>query len=67
MLDFPTLVQQVFVGRMSGTPLSPEQTNALSHWIDRQPLLHAPTQVTERDGRGLRLRRRLRQRRAQTL
>jgi mono/diheme cytochrome c family protein len=37
MKDFPTLVEEVFVGRMqAGKPL-PEQTMALANWIDRLP------------------------------
>jgi mono/diheme cytochrome c family protein len=41
MHDFPMLVHEVFVGRMSGFEPNPDQTDALSHWIDRQPALHA--------------------------
>ena len=37
MQDFPTLVQEVFVGRMQGPGLAPDQTTALATWIDRQP------------------------------
>jgi cytochrome c553 len=37
MKDFPTLVREVFVGRMSGFNPSNEQTGAMSRWIDRQP------------------------------
>jgi hypothetical protein len=35
--DFPTLVSDVFVGRMSGPQLQPEQTDATLRWIDAQP------------------------------
>jgi cytochrome c553 len=41
MQDFPTLVREVFVGRMSGFEPLPEQTDALARWIDRQPELKA--------------------------
>jgi hypothetical protein len=41
MKDFPTLVNEVFVGRMAGFKPTDEQTNALSQWIDRQPALTA--------------------------
>lgn len=41
MKDFPTLVNEVFVGRMSAPVPSPDQADALAHWIDRQPVLHA--------------------------
>jgi hypothetical protein len=41
MKDFPTLVNEVFVGRMAGFSPSQDQTDALSHWIDRQPELQA--------------------------
>jgi hypothetical protein len=37
MQDFPTLVHEVFVGRMSGFEPTSDQTNVLSQWIDRQP------------------------------
>ena len=40
MQDFPTLVREVFVGRMAGFMPNTEQTDALAHWIDRQPKLH---------------------------
>ncbi|HVU52535.1 MAG TPA: cytochrome-c peroxidase [Polyangia bacterium] len=35
--DFPTLVQDVFVGRMSGPSLDMNQIAATLHWIDAQP------------------------------
>jgi hypothetical protein len=35
--DFPQLVTDVFVGRMSGPMLAPEQINATLSWIDAQP------------------------------
>jgi mono/diheme cytochrome c family protein len=35
--DFPALVQDVFVGRMSGPTLAPDQMNATLTWIDAQP------------------------------
>lgn len=41
MKDFPTLVHEVFVGRMAGFEPSPDQTNLLAQWIDKQPALHA--------------------------
>jgi hypothetical protein len=41
MQDFPTLVREVFVGRMAGFSPQPDQTSALAHWIDKQPALHA--------------------------
>jgi mono/diheme cytochrome c family protein len=37
--DFTSLVADVFVGRMSGPPLAPEQTAALLGWIDTIPAL----------------------------
>jgi hypothetical protein len=37
--DFPTLVQDVFVGRMSGPDLADDQISATLHWIDAQPRL----------------------------
>jgi cytochrome c553 len=42
MDDFDKLVKEVFLGRMSGFAPSSAQTDALSHWLDRQPALHAP-------------------------
>jgi hypothetical protein len=35
--DFPTLVQDVFVGRMSGPNLDMGQVSATLHWLDAQP------------------------------
>jgi hypothetical protein len=37
MHDFPMLVHEVFVGRMSGFQPTADQTTMLSQWIDRQP------------------------------
>jgi mono/diheme cytochrome c family protein len=39
MQDFPTLVREVFVGRMAGFMPEIAQTDALAQWIDRQPEL----------------------------
>jgi hypothetical protein len=36
--DFTNLMNDVFVGRMSGPLLTSDQNNALFHWIDAQPL-----------------------------
>jgi hypothetical protein len=36
--DFTNLMNDVFVGRMSGPLLTSEQNNALFHWVDAQPL-----------------------------
>jgi cytochrome c553 len=41
MHDFDQLVHEVFVGRMAGFAPSPAQSDALSHWIDQLPALHA--------------------------
>jgi cytochrome c len=41
MKDFSTLMKEVFVGRMSGFTPSADEGDALSHFIDRQPALHA--------------------------
>ena len=41
MHDFNQLVHEVFVGRMSGFQPTQPQNDALSHWIDQQPSLHA--------------------------
>src|SRR5262249_22714132 len=35
--DFPQLVRDVFVGRMSGPDLAPDQVSATLSWIDAQP------------------------------
>ena len=35
--DFPQLVSDVFVGRMSGPMLAPDQIDATLSWIDAQP------------------------------
>lgn len=37
MKTFPVLMDNVFVGRMSGPKLVPEQQTATLHWIDHQP------------------------------
>jgi mono/diheme cytochrome c family protein len=52
MKDFPTLVQEVFVGRMGGFPLNADQTMALAGWIDRQPLLVAHARDEDAAARG---------------
>ncbi|MET0389162.1 MAG: c-type cytochrome [Polyangiales bacterium] len=39
MADFPTLVKEVFVGRMQGAAPSAGQTDALAGWLDRLPQL----------------------------
>jgi hypothetical protein len=36
-MNFTQLVNDVFVGRMSGPPLTTEQIGATLHWIDAQP------------------------------
>jgi DNA-binding beta-propeller fold protein YncE len=36
-MNFPQLVSDVFVGRMSGPQLEPQQTDATLRWIDAQP------------------------------
>jgi hypothetical protein len=41
MDNFDKLVKEVFVGRMSGFLPSSDQSDALSHWIDLQPAMHA--------------------------
>ena len=41
MADFKMLLKEVFLGRMSGFNADDAQTEALSHWLDRQPALHA--------------------------
>jgi hypothetical protein len=40
--DFPQLVNDVFVGRMSGPSLQPDQVSATLTWIDAQPRLAQP-------------------------
>ena len=37
MKSFPQLIDNVFVGRMSGPKLAPEQVTATLRWIDHQP------------------------------
>jgi mono/diheme cytochrome c family protein len=44
--DIPALVDSVFVGRMSGPSLAPEQSDALQGWLFKLP---APAPVRERD------------------
>jgi cytochrome c len=39
MKTFPVLMENVFVGRMSGPELAPEQVTAALYWIDHQPLV----------------------------
>jgi hypothetical protein len=47
MKDFSTLVSEVFVGRMTAPQPTALQSDALAHWIDRQPLLQAtPLDIT---------------------
>ncbi|HEX2678168.1 MAG TPA: cytochrome c, partial [Polyangiales bacterium] len=41
MKSFEQLMNEVFVGRMVGFSPTAEQRDALSHWIDKQPALHA--------------------------
>jgi hypothetical protein len=55
MQDFPTLVNEVFVGRMAGFKPTDEQTSALSHWIDRQPALTAQPRDADAAKRGQQL------------
>jgi mono/diheme cytochrome c family protein len=43
MKTFPQLVDEVFVGRMSGPPLSTEQSSALLGWLDSVPELPTVT------------------------
>lgn len=51
--DFPALVSDVFVGRMSGPPLSGEQVDALYRWVDAIPTVPAgPPQDAEAVARG---------------
>ena len=42
MPDFSALAQAVFVGRMSGPPLTNDQSAALLHWLDGVPELPNP-------------------------
>jgi hypothetical protein len=44
-MNFPQLVSDVFVGRMSGPQLEPQQTDATLRWIDAQPRI-ARTAIT---------------------
>jgi cytochrome c553 len=39
MQDFGKLMDEVFVGRMSGFATSSDQTDALAKWLDKQPAL----------------------------
>lgn len=41
MMDFNTLVKEVFNGRMNAPQANVEQADALAKWIDVQPALHA--------------------------
>jgi mono/diheme cytochrome c family protein len=52
MADFPTLVKEVFVGRMGGFQPVTDQTDALAHWIDEQPELHVVGADAEAAARG---------------
>jgi cytochrome c peroxidase len=52
MKDFSMLVREVFVARMGGFSPAPEQTDALAHWIDRQPELKAAAPDPQAAGRG---------------
>jgi mono/diheme cytochrome c family protein len=47
LADFSTLVDAVFVGRMSGPTLSPDQESATLHWINSVP--EKPVQRTAAD------------------
>ena len=42
MKTFPQIMRNVFVGRMSGPKLTPEQMDATFTWIDRRPRPAAP-------------------------
>ena len=53
--DFPTLVREVFVGRMAGFQPAVEQTDALAHWIDKQPELKAQAYEASAAERGKQL------------
>jgi cytochrome c len=52
MRDFSMLVTEVFVGRMSAQQPRSDQADALSHWIDRQPVLQATATNTGGVARG---------------
>jgi cytochrome c553 len=39
MRSFAHLTSEVFTGRMAGNQLTPEQSRALEHWIDRVPAI----------------------------
>jgi hypothetical protein len=52
MRDFSMLVDEVFVGRMAAPTPRPDQADALAHWIDRQPLLHATPERMDAVARG---------------
>jgi mono/diheme cytochrome c family protein len=47
-VDFPHLMDDVFVNRMAGPMLSPEQTRAVASWVNAQPNLPVdpPTDVS---------------------
>lgn len=44
-LDFPTLANDVYTGRMEGQELSPQQTAALSDWVNSIPAPPSPSWV----------------------
>jgi hypothetical protein len=51
--DFPQLVQDVFVGRMSGPMMRPDQVDATLRWIDAQPrIAKSPPADAAAVGRG---------------
>jgi cytochrome c len=55
MRDFSMLMQEVFVGRMSGFMPQNDQTDALAHWIDKQPALQTQAHDTTAAARGKQL------------
>jgi cytochrome c553 len=44
-IDFPTLTEDVFTGRMSGPTLTTTQTSQLAQWVESIPAPAAPTWV----------------------
>jgi len=52
MVDFRMLVDEVFVGRMSGFAPTPQQADALAGWLDVQPALQAAASDTAAAERG---------------
>lgn len=44
--DFTALTQDVMLGRMSGPPLTPEETAALASYIDQFPAMPAPADAS---------------------